>query len=68
MHFWVFEKFIVIFIAMAFIKDLIDEVHPELNPLHHPKAWVRWASYLIVASSICLFGVFDAGQFIYAGF
>ena len=68
MHFWVFEKFIVIFIAIAFIKDLIDEVRPELNPLHHPKAWVRWASYLIVATSICLFGVFDAGQFIYAAF
>ena len=68
MHFWVFEKFIVIFIAMAFIKDLIDEIRPELNPFHHPKAWVRWASYLIVATSICLFGVFDAGQFIYAGF
>ena len=68
MHFWVFEKFIVIFIAMAFIKDLIDEIRPELNPFHHPKAWVRWASYLIVATSICLFGVFDAGQFIYARF
>lgn len=68
MHFWVFEKFIVIFIAMAFIKDLIDEIRPELNPFHYPKAWVRWASYLIVATSICLFGVFDAGQFIYARF
>ena len=67
-HFWVFEKFILLFILMAFVKDLIDEVRPACNPFHHRKAWVRWATYLIVTTSICLFGVFDAGQFIYAGF
>lgn len=68
LHFWVFEKFILLFILMAFAKDFIDEVNPKSNPFHHRKAWVRWATYLIVTTSICLFGVFDAGQFIYAGF
>ena len=68
LNFWVFEKFILLFILMAFAKDLIDEVSPANNPFHHRKAWVRWATYLIVTTSICLFGVFDAGQFIYAGF
>lgn len=68
LHFWVFEKFILVFILMAFAKDLIDEVRPACNPFHHRKACVKWATYLIVTTSICLFGVFDAGQFIYAGF
>ena len=68
LHFWVFEKFTLLFILMAFAKDLIDEVSPANNPFHHRRAWVRWATYLIVTTSICLFGVFDAGQFIYAGF
>lgn len=68
MNFWVFEKFIFVFILMAFLKDLIDEVTPAHNPFHHHKAWVRWITYIVVTTSICLFGVFDSGQFIYAGF
>lgn len=67
-NFWVFEKFILLFILMAFVKDFIDEVKPASNPFHYRKAWVRWTTYIIVTTSIFLFGVFDAGQFIYAGF
>ena len=68
MNFWVFEKFILLFILMVFAKDLIVEVTPSQNPFHHPKLWVRWCTYIVVTTSIFLFGVFDSGQFIYAGF
>ena len=68
MNFWVFEKFILLFILMVFAKDLIVEVTPGQNPFHHPKLWVRWCTYVVVTTSIFLFGVFDSGQFIYAGF
>lgn len=68
MNFWVFEKFILLFILMVFAKDLIVEVTPSQNPFHHPKLWVRWCTYVVVTTSIFLFGVFDSGQFIYAGF
>ena len=68
MNFWVFEKFILIFILMAFAKDFIDEMSPASNPFHHRKTWVRWCTYIVVTLSIFLFGVFDSGQFIYAGF
>lgn len=53
---------------MVFAKDLIVEVTPGQNPFHHPKLWVRWCTYVVVTTSIFLFGVFDSGQFIYAGF
>lgn len=68
MHFGICEKFIYVFIAIVFIKDLIDEIRPSCNPFYHPKTWVRWATYLFIFTSILLFGVFDAGQFIYARF
>lgn len=68
MHFGICEKFIYVFISIVFIKDLIDEIRPSCNPFYHPKTWVRWATYLFIFTSILLFGVFDAGQFIYASF
>lgn len=68
MHFGICEKFIYVFIAIVFIKDLIDEIRPSCNPFYHSKIWVRWATYLFIFTSILLFGVFDAGQFIYARF
>lgn len=68
MNFGICEKFIYVFIAIVFIKDLIDEIRPSCNPFYHPKTWVRWATYLFIFTSILLFGVFDAGQFIYARF
>ena len=68
MHFAIFEKYIIAFCALAFIKDLIDEVRPTWNPFHHHRLWVRWCTYIFVLTSILLFGVFDAGQFIYARF
>ncbi len=68
MHFGICEKFIYVFIAIVFIKDLIDEIRPSCNPFYHSKTWVRWAIYLFIFTSILLFGVFDAGQFIYARF
>lgn len=68
MHFGICEKFIYVFIAIVFIKDLIDEIRPSCNPFYHSKTWVRWATYLFIFTNILLFGVFDAGQFIYARF
>ena len=68
MHFGICEKFIYVFIAIVFIKDLIDEIRPSCNPFYHSKTWVRWSTYLFIFTSILLFGVFDAGQFIYARF
>lgn len=68
MHFGICEKFIYVFIAIVFIKDLTDEIRPSCNPFYHSKTWVRWVTYLFIFTSILLFGVFDAGQFIYARF
>ena len=68
MHFGICEKFIYFFIGIVFLKDLTDEIQPSHNPFYHPKTWVRWGTYLFIFTSILLFGVFDAGQFIYARF
>lgn len=68
MHFAIFEKYIIAFCALVFVKDLIDEIRPDWNPFHHHWLWVRWCTYLFVLICILLFGVFDAGQFIYARF
>ena len=68
MHFAIFEKYIIAFCVLVFVKDLIDEIRPDWNPFHHHWLWVRWCTYLFVLICILLFGVFDAGQFIYARF
>jgi len=49
-------------------KDLADEYVPQLNPLHSRHILIRWSAYMGLILSILLFGVFDAGQFIYARF
>ena len=67
-HFAVYEKYVIAFCFLVFIKDLIDEIHPTWNPFYHTNRLIRWCTYTFIMTSILLFGVFDAGQFIYARF
>ena len=62
------EKYVIILLAIAIIKDLVDEYYPQYDMLHHRSLMVRWTSYVLIAMSKILFGVFDSGQFIYAKF
>lgn len=68
MHFAIFEKYIVVFILMMLCRDLACELRPASDPLEHKNPIVRWSTYIIVFTSIALFGVFDSSQFIYARF
>lgn len=50
------------------IADIIDEFFPRLNPYRCHFITVRWLAYLLTLVLLLLFGVFDAGQFIYVNF
>lgn len=48
--------------------DVVNEYVPQFDLFHNRNIIVRWSSYMIILILILLFGVFDAGQFIYVNF
>ena len=62
------EKYVLLLLSIALLKDAVDEYRPQYDLFHHRSQWLRWATYVFVGMSIILFGVFDSGQFIYAKF
>jgi alginate O-acetyltransferase complex protein AlgI len=50
------------------LKDIVDEFWPQYNLFHSKYLLVRWITYVALVVIIMLFGVFDAGQFIYVSF
>lgn len=58
--------FSIIFVVT---KEFVEEYYEErIKVFDNSNKIIRWAGYLIIFSSILLFGVFDAGQFIYVSF
>lgn len=55
-------------IVSVVIFDIIQEYYPNLNPANSKMVVVRWSTYLCITLSVLLFGVLDAGQFIYFNF
>ena len=56
-------------VAILFAKDIRDEFFPSRIPLMNSKLLlVRWTTYVVLALTILLMGVFGADQFIYANF
>jgi alginate O-acetyltransferase complex protein AlgI len=53
---------------LLIIKDIVDEFFPKYNLYHSKYLLVRWSTYVMLTVIILLFGVFDAGQFIYVSF
>lgn len=57
----------VIAILAVLLKDLLGEF-TNINIMRSSNSLIRWSTYLILLFSIILFGVLDAGQFIYVSF
>ena len=62
------QKFLIFPLYIMIIKDVIDEFKPSFNVFYSRNMFVRWFSYWVCIMLILLFGVFDAGQFIYVSF
>ena len=50
------------------IADLVNEYFPRFDLFHNRRIVIRWSAYMFILVLILLFGVFDAGQFIYVNF
>lgn len=62
--FWCFSL-----VTIVFLKDIVDEYNiTKLKLLHSHSRLVRWCTYITITLFILFTGIFDAGQFIYAGF
>lgn len=55
-------------IIVVFISELVAEKHLGNGLYGHKFRWVRWSAYVATLLAILLFGVLDAGQFIYVSF
>lgn len=53
---------------MLVFSELIHEWIPRYSPFRFARTSIRWGAYLIVTMMVLLFGVLDAGQFIYVNF
>lgn len=62
------EKYVLILIMIAIMKDVVDEYRPQYSLFNNKRGFVRWSAYVFIATIIILVGVFDTGQFIYAKF
>lgn len=61
--------FIFMGLGMIFIKDFLDEFHPnKFDLFHNQRSFFRWAAYIVVFIMVMLTGVFGADQFIYVKF
>lgn len=56
-------------LTLVFLKDLMDEYWPgRARLMEHPQIGVRYSSYLLLAVTIMLLGVFKGSRFIYFQF
>lgn len=62
------NKYLIFPLYILIIKDIVDEYFPSYNVFTCKNIVVRWFSYWLCLMLILLFGVFDAGQFIYVSF
>lgn len=48
--------------------DVVNEYMPRFDLFHNRHIVIRWSAYMAILVLTLLFGVFDAGQFIYVNF
>ena len=67
-HIFMEYKTLLVPLYIMIIADLVNEYMPRLDLFHNRYIVVRWSAYMMILTLIMLFGVFDAGQFIYVNF
>lgn len=67
-HVFIEYKTLLFPLYVMIIADVVNEYMPRFNLFHDQYIAVRWAAYMAILALILLFGVFDAGQFIYVNF
>ena len=67
-HIFLEYKTLLAPLYILIVADIVNEYMPRLDLFHNRYIVVRWSSYMLVLILILLFGVFDAGQFIYVNF
>jgi len=60
--------FIILGIAILFLKEVLDEFCPTLKARLIRPVWLRWGGDFVILSLILLAGVLGSDQFIYANF
>lgn len=55
-------------VTILTVKETCEEYCPKVSLFNHPNIAVRWISYIALLAIIMLFGIMDAGQFIYVSF
>ena len=67
-HIFMEYKTLLIPMYIMVIADLVSEFMPRFDLFHNRHIAVRWSAYMFILALTLLFGVFDAGQFIYVNF
>lgn len=67
-HIFMEYKTLLFPLYIMIIADVVNEYLPRLDLFHNRFIVVRWSAYMVILALILLFGVFDAGQFIYVNF
>ncbi len=67
-HIFMEYKTLLIPLYIMILADVICEFSSRFDLFHNRYIAVRWAAYMFILILTLLFGVFDAGQFIYVNF
>ena len=67
-HVFMEYKTLLMPLYIVIIADIVSEFTPRLDLFHNQHIAVRWSAYMFILALTLLFGVFDAGQFIYVNF
>lgn len=67
-HIFMEYKTLLFPLYVMIVADIVNEYMPRFDLFHNRYIVVRWIAYMLVLILILLFGVFDAGQFIYVNF
>ena len=67
-HIFMEYKTLLFPLYIMIVADIVNEYMPRFDLFHNRYIVIRWSAYMLVLILILLFGVFDAGQFIYVNF
>lgn len=67
-HIFMEYKTLLFPLYIMIVADVVNEYCPRFDLFHNKYIAVRWAAYMMILILTLLFGVFDAGQFIYVNF
>ena len=67
-HIFMEYKTLLVPLYIMIIAEFVSEFTPRFDLFHNRYIVVRWSAYMFILILTLLFGVFDAGQFIYVNF